>query len=910
MPSSDGKKEDRDREDDKRGSSRHKKDKKKKIASNLSSLRFSAQDFVALSPDRFKEHYSVRESVHKGGETETSRSKRRRRRRNRSPPKQPRSKGDKLPHKSVHATSSSHSPHSDIYVCKERASGVKKAVKIVPKSSRWDHWRNERVKKEFDVLQKLDHPNIIRAYQFYEGSKDYYIVMDLCLGGDIAQELDAWGQLTEEKDAAQLIKSVLTALAYCHSKGVTHGNVKPEHILLYKDKDLEHLKLTDFSCCEQQQDDKNKNKDDNDGEEKEDYTIPPEQLGTPEYWAPEVVRKGSTSPKRDVWACGVLCHLLLSTQLPFQGRSQDEICHKIQKGKVSFSDPDKKDKKSKRYAEKAGMESSAFSWKNVSDQAKDFVQSLLVVEEKDRPSAEDALKHPWIQEMTREAAVSVKASANVMGNMIKFNADSKLKQAAMTFIGAQLILKEERKELDSIFRAMDTENNGKLSPAEVKAGYKEYFHYDMSDKEVKELFDQVDMDRSGYIEYSEFLCSCLDQKDLLHNKNLKQAFHLFDTDGSGSISRGELKDFLYSVKKKDLKSSRSRDRDKALDSLLLSADQDGDGRITFDEFVLFMASEGAEADDAKEEDPSNDAEKNKETDEDAEPPKNTAEASPPVEDDWFGGLLTAVGLQTEEPNANDKTMTSKSSEEKAGSGKSASAALEQQPAAEEDWLGGLMKAVGISGDDTNPSNDKRLTSSEEKAQPAEGNETPTTELSEQKPAAEEEDWFGGVKQMLGMVEEKPEVDPSILKDIQVSGLTRIGGRTTRPFGRFSMEYELGDVIARGKYGCVNFCLHRQMKALRAVKFMEKRLLLHANQEIFNEYILLRDLSHPNLLRFYDLYENDSSFLLVMENCYVSWHFRLIAQFYPTLSETDLQTIALQGDDLSVALDTVGDESRC
>ena len=99
-----------------------------------------------------------------------------------------------------------------------------------------------------------------------------------------------------------------------------------------------------------------------------------EKLGTPYYIAPEVLNK-KYNEKCDIWSCGVITYIILSGMPPFNGQSDQEIMKKVRIGKFSFSDP---------------------CWANVSDKGKDFITQLLTYDVDQRPSAEAALKHPWI----------------------------------------------------------------------------------------------------------------------------------------------------------------------------------------------------------------------------------------------------------------------------------------------------------------------------------------------------------------------------------------------------------------------------------------------------------------------------------------------------------------------------------
>jgi calcium-dependent protein kinase len=123
-------------------------------------------------------------------------------------------------------------------------------------------------------------------------------------------------------------------------------------------------------------------------------------LGTPYYIAPEVLNK-KYNEKCDIWSCGVIMYIILSGMPPFNGQNDQEIMKKVRIGKFSFSDP---------------------CWSNISDKAKDLITQLLTYDVDKRPSAEEALKHPWIQEMST-ASVDATVAMGALSNLKTFRAD-------------------------------------------------------------------------------------------------------------------------------------------------------------------------------------------------------------------------------------------------------------------------------------------------------------------------------------------------------------------------------------------------------------------------------------------------------------------------------------------------------
>ncbi len=217
--------------------------------------------------------------------------------------------------------------------------------------------------------------------------------------------------------------------------------------------------------------------------------------------------------KCDIWSCGVILYIILSGIPPFNGASDQEIMKKVRVGKFSFSDP---------------------CWSNISDKAKDLITKLLTYDVDQRPSAEEALKHPWITDSAQQAVDSTVAMG-ALSNLKTFRADQKLKQATFAFIASQLLTKSEKENLARIFKAIDKNGDGKLSKEEILDGFEKYFGKTMDKDDVEKMFDSVDIDKSGFIDYSEFVVASMNEKTLLTNEKLQTAFKMFDKVSSHSM---------------------------------------------------------------------------------------------------------------------------------------------------------------------------------------------------------------------------------------------------------------------------------------------------------------------------------------------------------------------------------------
>ena len=431
-----------------------------------------------------------------------------------------------------------------VYRCRNKLTGSERAVKIVEKGRMCDYEREEVI-AEFQLLRRIDNPNVIRMYEFFDTPEKFYIVQELARGGELYSELNKRGALPEQ-DVARIMKQVLSCLKYLAQHNIVHRDINLENILLHESKDYDQLRVIDFGLATSFQN---------------DHKLTA-IVGKVHYLAPEVLEQ-RYGPKYDVWSAGVIAYILLAGFAPFDADMDSDIRHLIMEGNVSFEDPE---------------------WEQVSDIAKDFVRKLLTYDEDSRPTAEEALCHPWIVDAIRESSDTFRkchsvVAADALSKLRAFSAPSKLKQATCSFIASQLLETEERASLDRIFRGMDGDCDGKLSMDDLRVKYKEFSESEISDQEMLELFEQCDLSGSGYIDYSEFVIASMRSSDLLDDKKLRAAFDNFDTDKTGFISA------------KNLKASLGQGgswTEEVADKMILQVRGCKDDLISFPEFVAIM----------------------------------------------------------------------------------------------------------------------------------------------------------------------------------------------------------------------------------------------------------------------------------------------------------------------------------
>jgi calcium-dependent protein kinase len=135
---------------------------------------------------------------------------------------------------------------------------------------------------------------------------------------------------------------------------------------------------------------------------------------------------------------------------------------------------------------------------------------------------------------------------------------------------------EEKQQLIIVFKEFDKNGDGVLSREEILEGYKRFMNDADAEAEVNRIMEQVDIDKSGFIDYTEFVAASVDRKKLTSKEKLETAFKLFDKDSSGSISASEIKEVFGSA-------FANVDEQVWLE-IIKEVDVNGDGEISFEEF--------------------------------------------------------------------------------------------------------------------------------------------------------------------------------------------------------------------------------------------------------------------------------------------------------------------------------------
>lgn len=248
----------------------------------------------------------------------------------------------------------------------QKSDGGTYAVKVVENSSLSDEENLEALETEVAILRQLQHPHIVALKEVVTTDSDTYIVMELLSGGELFNRIVDLGPFVEAT-AADMFAQVCCAMEHLHSAQIVHRDIKPENIL-YTEEGGTSVKVIDFGYA--------------------GVWSPEKPLtglcGTPDYVAPEVLTwyddedRGKEYGKgSDVWSMGVLLYVILSGCSPFSADEEEALLAQVAEAKYEFYENE---------------------WKSVSEDAKDLIRKMLVVDPEVRLSLEGVMSHPFLAE--------------------------------------------------------------------------------------------------------------------------------------------------------------------------------------------------------------------------------------------------------------------------------------------------------------------------------------------------------------------------------------------------------------------------------------------------------------------------------------------------------------------------------
>lgn len=357
------------------------------------------------------------------------------------------------------------------------SSGARRAIKAVGKANLKRYVNNVTgfVRREVDILRRLDHPNIVRLYEAFEDEDTIYLVLELCEGGDLLERVAVARDRLPEKEAARLFMQMLASLQHLYLRGVIHRDLKPENFLFVRrENDREPLppdrapiKLIDFGLSRRIS--------------AETGVRMTPKIGTTEYMAPEAFAgrvNVALADRTDMWSLGVVLHVIFMGHFP-----------------------------SPRLAEQTPEEYlSASCWSCVSGAGRDLLGQLLRYDPSRRPTVTVAMKHIWLN-----SAMSTQ----------KLQLMHPMPTAVQIFAGypgmRRLALAAAAREMDdsdlsclrALFQSLELECDGALTRQALERAAHSPAPVGFTAAELVKVFDCIDVDGSGTIDWTEFVAVSL-----------------------------------------------------------------------------------------------------------------------------------------------------------------------------------------------------------------------------------------------------------------------------------------------------------------------------------------------------------------------------------------------------------------
>jgi len=435
-----------------------------------------------------------------------------------------------------------HGHYGVVRKCQERESGQWFAIKSIRKKK---VGKIDVLKREIEILKEVTHPNIINLHEVYEDEKYLHLVTELCTGGELFDRIIAKTQSKEghfsEHDAAEIIKEIIEAIAYCHDiKHICHRDLKPENFLFETPDEHSKIKIIDFGLSRH--------------EDTSPTHMMKTKVGTPYYVAPEVLNK-EYDKSCDMWSIGVITYILLCGYPPFYGDNDHEIFASVRAAQYDYPSPE---------------------WDDISAKAKDFIDHLLKKDPKARLTASNALDHSWFSDLgvvDKKTLPKIKHGGSVNTEFKKYMAMSKLKKAALAHIATHLTT-EEVKGLKDIFQAIDVDHSGTLTVEEIKGALASGGFSKNINLELEAIIENLDVEHHHELNWKEFVTATIDKSTIIQEDKIRMAYNHFDRNKRGSITVKDLANVFGSEQ-------QARE-------IMKDVDINGDGVISYEEFHEMM----------------------------------------------------------------------------------------------------------------------------------------------------------------------------------------------------------------------------------------------------------------------------------------------------------------------------------
>jgi calcium-dependent protein kinase len=426
-------------------------------------------------------------------------------------------------------------PYGAVFLARRLGSQARRAVKMVKKPPKG---MNSELEQEISHLCALDHPHIIKLYEYFESSDHVYLVMDYCPGGDLQQFVDKAkkaNRYVNEDFMQHILKQVLKAIAHVHARGSMHLDLKCGNIMLTPSRATlppariqsedsisgvglkPHAMLIDLGLARIF----------NAGHLGE-------PCGTPATMAPEVW-VGELTPKADVFSLGVVLFEMLSNELPFK-----DLPYNVPEGQRYWG----------HTGEVIAPQAPWYKLARASEHGRNLCRDMMMPSRQHRPTASDCLHASFFGandvgplRLTNSPTPSIPIN-DISEVIVKRLSKAPSRTALQRSVSLSIARQWPANQLPSIkraFEALDADGTGRLKKDHVIAMLGEI---GIDADAGRGIVEALDLDRDGMIDWTEFVSSCIDLGDSSLEKDLRQLFNNADQDGDGLLDASDVASLL------------------------------------------------------------------------------------------------------------------------------------------------------------------------------------------------------------------------------------------------------------------------------------------------------------------------------------------------------------------------------
>lgn len=433
------------------------------------------------------------------------------------------------------------------------------AVKIIDKQLIKAHQMEEYVDREIAIMRRLEHPHVIKLKNVVELPSSFCLIMELANNGELFDKIIE-ARRFDEATARSYFQQLISAVAYCHQKGVVHRDLKAENLLLGEGSSL---KVCDFGLSR--------------------YTLrngtPDHNLlfmsvaGSPDYQAPEVSSSdnGYHGEACDVWSCGAILYFMLTGTLPFTGRDDDETYARVSSGTYDRNNH------------------------HLTPEAADLISRILTVDPEKRIAVWQIVEHPWFIRDLDPALFPDAPRDRPQASPVNPNSAGFVVSAKDSYCGDSIVVKLHR-----AFHSCNVDHSGHLKRPEVRDVLIALNNGSpVSEEEVLGVMECFKVDADGTISEEEFVQGWSNAETRLGNRlpldrlvnifhydlektlveDLRSAFDRLDLSHDGLLTAEN----VAKIQELNLTEEEAK-------QLILSMDTRKRGSVTFEDFVSAVTS--------------------------------------------------------------------------------------------------------------------------------------------------------------------------------------------------------------------------------------------------------------------------------------------------------------------------------